>query len=99
MVLILFWPNWMISEPVLGPYDQFRIDICWWCDAVDLIASSPGRTTTSKQILGELLSSAQPETKDKTDKQTEPNEPPKFDNLSQSPFSATYGFGMFANNC
>ncbi|MBL7188628.1 MAG: hypothetical protein ISS70_20075 [Phycisphaerae bacterium] len=54
------------------PCDQFRIDICWWCDAVDLIASSPGRTTTSKQILGELLGSAQSGTKDKTDEQTEP---------------------------
>ena len=61
--------------------------ICWWCDAVDLIASSPGRTAKSKQILGELLNSAQPGTKDKTDEQTEPNEPARSEGPGQMPVS------------
>ncbi len=61
--------------------------ICWWCDAVDLIASSPDRTTTGKQILGELLSSAQSPTKDKTDKQTEPNEPARDEGSGQTSVS------------
>ncbi|MHC4430730.1 MAG: CvpA family protein [Planctomycetota bacterium] len=58
--------------------------ICWWCDAVDLVASSPGRTTTSKQILDELLGSAQWETKDEAEEQTEPNEPPMAESESQT---------------
>jgi len=61
--------------------------ICWWCDAVDLIASSPGRTATSKQILGELLKNAQPRTKDKTDLQAEPNEPPAAETEGRTPVS------------
>ena len=58
--------------------------ICWWCDAVDLVASSPGRTTTSKQILDELLGSAQWKTKDEAEEQTEPNEPPMAESESQT---------------
>jgi hypothetical protein len=58
--------------------------ICWWCDAVDLVASSPGRTTTSKQILDELLGSAQWETKDEAEEQTEPNQPPTAESESQT---------------
>ncbi len=49
--------------------------ICWWCDAVDLIASSPGRKTTSEQIINDLLSSVQSAPPDETDKQPDPYEP------------------------
>jgi len=58
--------------------------IGWWCDAVDLVASSPGRTTTSKQILDELLGSAQWETEDEAEEQTEPNEPPTAESESRT---------------
>ena len=61
--------------------------VCWWCDAIDLVASSPGRTTTSRQIMDELLSSTQSETKDKTDPQAEPNEPPAAETEVQSSVS------------
>ncbi len=73
--------------------------ICWWCDAVDLIASSPGRKTTAEQTINALLSSTQPGPPDETDKQTDPNKPARPENLSQSPLSATCGFGIFVNNC
>ena len=49
--------------------------ICWWCDAVDVVASSSGRKTTSEQTINALLSSEQPGSPDETDKQPDPNEP------------------------
>ncbi|MHC4115882.1 MAG: CvpA family protein [Planctomycetota bacterium] len=48
--------------------------ICWWCDAVDRIAASPDRKTTSEQTINALLSSAQPEPPGETEKRPDPND-------------------------
>lgn len=52
--------------------------VCWWCDRVNSIVSSPRNKVTSKEVIDELLSSAQPKPKPKTsepqpDKPAEPN--------------------------
>ena len=61
--------------------------ICWWCDLVDMIASSPDRQTTSEQTIDGLLSTAQSEVHDGAGEQNEPNQPAMFDNVKKSPVS------------
>jgi uncharacterized membrane protein required for colicin V production len=47
--------------------------ICWWCDLVNSIVSSPDTKITSRQAIEHLLSGTQSKTKDKTAGQTSLN--------------------------
>jgi signal transduction histidine kinase len=49
--------------------------ICWWCDLVDLIVSSPDRQMTSEQTIDRLLKSGQSKTREKTGEEAESNKP------------------------
>jgi hypothetical protein len=48
--------------------------ICWWCDLVNSIVSSPEKRITSRQAIDRLFESAQQQDSDKT-QTTEPAEP------------------------
>jgi hypothetical protein len=50
-------------------------NICWWCDKVHSITSTPGRQTTCQQNIYQLLDSVKLKEKEKTNAVTEPNEP------------------------
>lgn len=49
--------------------------ICWWCDLVNSIVSSPDTKITSEQAIEQLLNSTQQKERDKTDQETELNSP------------------------
>ena len=55
--------------------------ICWWCDLVNSIVSSPDTKITSEQAIEQLLNSTQQKERDKTNQETrlktpvEPNSP------------------------
>lgn len=49
--------------------------ICWWCDLVNSIVSSPDTKITSEQAIEQLLNSAQQKDRDKTDQETGLNSP------------------------
>ncbi len=49
--------------------------ICWWCDLVNSIVSSPDTKITSKQAIEQLLNSAQQKDLDTTDQETGLNSP------------------------
>lgn len=59
--------------------------ICWWCDLVNSMISSPENKVTTEQAIDELLISAQPKTRPKKVKQAEPNKPVES-NASGLPF-------------
>ena len=48
--------------------------ICRWCDLIHLAVSSADRQTTAEQTINAMLSNAQPEPPEKTNKQPHPNE-------------------------
>ena len=48
--------------------------ICRWCDLIDLAVSSADSKTTAEQTINALLTSAQPDPPNETDKQLDPNE-------------------------
>lgn len=49
--------------------------ICWWCDLVNSMISSPENKVTAEQAIDELLSSAQPKAPPRTAEHVEPNKP------------------------
>jgi len=49
-------------------------NICWWCNIVHSIVSTPDERTTCQTNINLLLDSANKKEKPKTDKETEPNE-------------------------
>jgi len=49
--------------------------ICWWCDLVNWVVSSPGNEITSEQVANQLFNSAQSKTPDKMSEEAEPNKP------------------------
>lgn len=49
--------------------------ICWWCDLVNSIVSSPDTEITSEQNINQLLSAAQPKAPRKTDEEIEQDKP------------------------
>lgn len=49
--------------------------ICWWCDKVNSIVSSPDNKITSEQAVNQLLDKANSKEPEKTDERAEPNEP------------------------
>ncbi len=49
--------------------------ICWWCDLLNSIVSSPDTNITSEQAIEQLLNSAQQKDRDKTDQETGLNSP------------------------
>jgi uncharacterized membrane protein required for colicin V production len=49
--------------------------ICWWCDLVNSIVSSPDTKITSEQAIEQLLNNTQQEDRDKTDQETGLNSP------------------------
>jgi len=63
------------------PAQQANISyICWWCDLVSSIVSSPENRTSTQQVIDELLTSEQPKPKPKPsepqpDNPDEPNAP------------------------
>lgn len=65
--------------------------ICWWCDLVNTIVSSPDTKIKSEQVIDQLLNSTQPKRQDKTDEATgltapvEPNHPKTSINEEHQP--------------
>ncbi len=49
--------------------------ICWWCDLVNSIVSSPDTKITCEQAIEHLLNSTQQKDRDKTDQETGLNSP------------------------
>jgi hypothetical protein len=49
-------------------------NICWWCDRVNLVVSSPNEKTKCQQNINLLLDSAKPKERNKTNTKTKPNE-------------------------
>ena len=49
--------------------------ICWWCDLLNSIVSSPDTKITSEQAIEQLLNSTQQKERDKTDQETGLNSP------------------------
>lgn len=47
--------------------------VCWWCDVLNSIVSTPDNRRTSIQIVNHLLSSAESGTQDTTNQETRPN--------------------------
>ncbi len=56
--------------------------ICWWCDLVNAIVSSPDTKITSKEAVEHLLSDTQPTTPEKEDGQTTISTPVEPDDLN-----------------
>ncbi len=50
-------------------------NICWWCDLVHSIVSSPDNQTTCQININQLLDSGKPKEQEKMNEKTEPNEP------------------------
>lgn len=48
-------------------------NICWWCDLVHLIVSTPDEQTTCQININQLLDSAKPKEQEKMDTETKPN--------------------------
>ncbi len=58
--------------------------LCWWCDLVNSVVSSPDNRITSQQTINQLLDSVQSkEHPDKTDEETRPDEPVEPNDLSK----------------
>jgi signal transduction histidine kinase len=58
--------------------------ICWWCDLVDSIVSSPDKQTTSEQTINQLLNSGQSKAREETGEEAEPNKPVISKNMGKS---------------
>lgn len=67
--------NRLISELGLNRQSQQAnlSYICWWCDLVNSIVSSPGYEITGEQAVNQLLNDAQSKARDKTLKQAQPD--------------------------
>ena len=49
--------------------------VCWWCDAVNALVSTPQNRTTSIQVITQLLRAAESTTPDKANEQPQTNTP------------------------